>query len=77
MKYLKRFNENIEDEMSEDEYKSKIDAMTHSELASLWRFGDSSNKLLQGKAGQYFKDRLFNHFGGFNPSLSKQLGWKR
>lgn len=49
--------------------------MTHEELARKWRFGNSSDKLLQGEAGKYFKDRLFNHFGGFNTGLSKNIGW--
>jgi hypothetical protein len=49
--------------------------MSHEDLAKMWRFGDSSNKLLQGEAGDYFRDRLFNHFGGFNTQLSKKIGW--
>lgn len=59
----------------EDKIKEKIDSMSHYELAHLWRFGDSSNELLKGDAGDYLKERLFNHFGGFNSSLSKQIGW--
>lgn len=58
-----------------EKLKEKIDSMSHYELAYLWRFGDSSNELLQGEAGEYFKERLFKHFGGFNPSLSKKIGW--
>lgn len=57
------------------ETKEKIENMSHQELASLWRFGKSENPLLQGLAGKYVKHRLFDHFGGFNPSLSKNLGW--
>jgi len=41
----------------------------------LMKSSSSDNKLFHGKAGEYFKDRLFNHFGGFNPSLSKNIGW--
>jgi len=55
--------------------KNEIDEMSHEQLAKLWRFGDSSDKYLQGDAGSYLKDRLFNHFGGFNPNLSKRIGW--
>ena len=58
-----------------EKLKEDIDKMTHQELASLWRFGKSENKYLQGEAGEYLKDRLFNHFGGFNPKLSKDIGW--
>lgn len=65
--------ETREDEV--EDLKFEIDNMSHEEMASLWRFGDSSNKYLQGEVGEYFKDRLFNHFGGFNPSLSKRIGW--
>jgi len=73
MKHLKIF-ENFEDEEL-DKLKSEIDEMSHEQLAKLWRFGDSSDKRLQGDAGSYLKDRLFNHFGGFNPGLSKRIGW--
>lgn len=74
MKYLKKFNEN---NSKLEELKSKIDKLSHRELAKIWRFGSSDNELLQGEAGKYFKDRLFNHFGGFNPSLSKGIGWDK
>ncbi len=58
-----------------EELKKDIENMSHYELARLWRFGDSSNIYLQGEIGSYMKDRLFNHFGGFNSNLSKKLGW--
>lgn len=73
MKILKTF-ENFSNEEVE-QLKKEIDNMTHEEMAKLWRFGDSSNKFLQGEVGKYFSDRLFNHFGGFNPLLSKKIGW--
>ncbi len=75
MKYLKKFNENNNSKL--EELKSKIDELSHKELARIWRFGSSDNELLQGEAGEYFRDRLFNHFGGFNPSLSKGIGWDK
>ena len=68
--------ENYDDEEL-NKLKVDIDEMPHEQLARLWRFGDSSNKLLQGDAGSYLKDRLFNHFGRFNPSLSKNIGWQK
>jgi len=58
-----------------EQLKVDIDNMSHEQMAKLWRFGDSSNQYLQGDAGTYFKDRLYNHFGGFNPTLSKKIGW--
>lgn len=69
------FNENKSSNESEEELKSKIDSMSHRELAQIWRHGSDDNRLLQGEVGKYFKDRLFNHFGGFNPQLSKSIGW--
>jgi len=53
----------------------KIDELPHVELCILWRFGKDDNELLQGLAGAYLRDRLFGHFGGFNPQISKQIGW--
>lgn len=58
-----------------EQLKEEIDNMSHEEMARLWRFGDSSNQYLQGNTGDYFKHRLYNHFGGFNPTLSKKIGW--
>jgi pyrroloquinoline quinone (PQQ) biosynthesis protein C len=68
-----KIRKDIEELSPED--KEKIDSMSHRELAHLWRHGSSDNKLFHGKAGEYMKDRLFNHFGGFNSSLSKNIGW--
>lgn len=58
-----------------EELKKEIDSMSHYELAHLWRFGTSDNVLFHGEVGEYFKDRLFNHFGGFNSNLSKKISW--
>lgn len=59
--------------------KAEIDNLSHEEMCRHWRFGtgkriwfDSTNEL----AG-YFKDRLFNHFGGFTPEISKRIGWDK
>lgn len=57
------------------EEKSKIDAMSHVDLCKKWRFGLSGDPLLQGEAGTYLSDRLFKHFGGFTPEVSKSIGW--
>lgn len=64
-----------EDNIESEKLKAKIDEMSHEELARLWRNGSSDNKLFHGEVGEYFRDRLFKHFGGFNPSLSKKIGW--
>lgn len=75
MRHVELF-ENFEDK-SDDDLKNDIDKMTHYELARMWRFGELGNKYLQGEVGEYFKRRLFDHFGGFTPELSKRLGWRK
>lgn len=57
------------------ELKAKIDAMDHYEMCRVWRFAGAGNPLLMGETGKYFKERLFKHFGGFTPQISKSLGW--
>jgi hypothetical protein len=57
------------------EIKIRIDSMSHYEMCSIWRFAKSGNPLIMGATGAYFKDRLFIHFGGFTPEISKDLGW--
>lgn len=63
-----------------EEMKTDIDNMSHYEMCRMWRFQpvgvlhpyfDSTNPI-----SDYFYDRLFKHFGGFTPEISKQLGWK-
>ena len=70
-----------------DEFSEKISKMSHFDLCYLWRFGDKDvpggSPLLRndlttssGKSlGAIFSDRLFNHFDGFTPEISKRLGW--
>lgn len=57
--------------------KQEIDALSHECMCRHWRFGtgkrewfDTSNPL-----SEYFKNRLFVHFGGFTPEISKRIGW--
>lgn len=57
------------------ERKKVIDGMSHYDLCSKWRFAKTGDPLLQGEVGEYFKDRLFKHFGGFTPEISKALSW--
>ena len=63
------------EESKVDILKEKINNMSHYELAQLWRHGSSDNELFHGEVGSYFKERLFEHFGGFKSSLSKKIGW--
>ena len=55
------------------ERKERIDAMTQYEMCSMWRFAKTGNPMIMGETGDYFKDRLFRHFGGFTPEISKSL----
>lgn len=56
--------------------KEKIDKMSHYEMCSIWRFSPNGNPLLMGEVGDYFKEKLFKHYGGFTPGISKKLGWQ-
>lgn len=60
--------------MSAKEIIEVIDKMTHEEMCNIWRFSESGNRYLEGIVGDYFQDRLFNHFGGFTPEISKKIG---
>ena len=63
--------------MTIEESKKEIDGLTHEQMCRCWRFGtgkpewfDSTNEL-----SDYFRERLFVHFGGFNSEISKRIGW--
>jgi len=54
----------------------KINQMDHYEMCSLWRFSPVGHPYFD-KTKPYvdvFKKRLFGHFGGFTPEISKSLG---
>jgi len=53
----------------------QIDDMSQIELCQLWRHAPSGNKYISGLAGKYFTDRLYKHFDGFTPTISKTIGW--
>ncbi len=55
--------------------KGHIDSLSHLELCRIWRFSQPGDVRLQGANGDYFKERLFEHFGGFTPKISKWIGW--
>ena len=59
-----------------DEHKREIDAMSHEDMARLWRFGPAGHHLFERRSAQfnYFMDR-FNSFGGMTPEMSKKIGW--
>ena len=67
------------EELTEDQKKEieKINKMEHYEMCSLWRNAPSGHPYFD-KTKPYadiFKKRLFEHFGGFTPEISKSIGW--
>jgi hypothetical protein len=59
-------------------YKTEIDNLTHEQMCDYWRNGGGKAEWFDTRceASKYFSDRLFNHFGGFTPEISKKIGWK-
>lgn len=54
----------------------KINSMSHIEMCRLWRHGPMGD-YVDGTLPYYevFRKRLFEHFGGFTPEISKLIGW--
>jgi len=59
------------------EIKKEIDGLTHVEMCSMWRRGNGRTEFFDSThpASGYFQERLFKHFGGFTPEISKHIGW--
>ena len=55
----------------------KINNMGHEEMCKLWRFAPSGHPYFDTTKPYHeiFKERLFKHFGGFTPEISKRIGW--
>ena len=54
-----------------------INEMDHRSMCSMWRFAPSGHEYFD-KTKPYhkiFRKRLFDHFGGFTPEISKSIGW--
>ncbi len=64
----------MEDQEIED-WKKKIDAMSQTEMAQLWRFAPSGHPIFSSPLYDYFNVR-FNSLGGFTPGISKAIGWR-
>ncbi len=60
-----------------EEMKAEIDQLTHYDMCYMWRFHKGNPVYFDSRnpAAEYFKQRLFNHFGGFTPEISKSIGW--
>ena len=54
----------------------KINNMNHFEMCRLWRFAPSGHHYFDNQLpyAEIFEKRLFKHFGGFTPEISKSLG---
>ncbi len=58
------------------EWKAEIDAMTHEDMARLWRFSAAGSTPYFNTTlpiWPYFKEK-WDAFGGWNPTLSKKIG---
>lgn len=67
--------------MSDEEVvaeKAKIDALSHLEMAKLYRFAPSGHPYFDSAmvVSQYFFGRWVR-LGGMTPELSKQIGWQQ
>jgi hypothetical protein len=67
---------------TEEEIKAaieRIESMDHYTMCKLWRFSPCGEENIYFRSdlptGEAFKNRLFQHFGGFTPEISKSLGW--
>lgn len=55
----------------------RIAAMDHYTMCRLWRFAPAGSEIYFRSdipCGEAFENRLFKHFGGFTPEISKSLG---
>jgi hypothetical protein len=66
-----------------DEMAKKIGTLEHYGMCMAWRNANAGspyfrNDLItsEGKSlGDIYQERLFGHFGGFTPEISKSIGW--
>lgn len=56
---------------------NRINEMSHFDMCSLWRFAPLGHPYFDYTLpyADVFKARLFDHFGGFTPEISKSLSW--
>jgi hypothetical protein len=58
--------------------KKEIDGMDRMSMARLWRFAPAGHPFFRHdipELSERFANRFLNELGGFNPQISKQLGW--
>lgn len=76
MLHGKNLNPKKERKMIDEEvkkHKEAIDVMTQEEMARLWRFAPAGHPYFDNKLPLY--DYFITRFKGFNPELSKKIGW--
>lgn len=58
------------------EWKDKIDKMSHEQMASLWRFAPAGHPIFNSTLPlfEYF-DKRFKELGNITPEISKKIGW--
>lgn len=57
----------------------RIENMDHYTMCKYWRYAPAGTEIYFQSdlpTGEAFKNRLFQHFGGFTPGISKSLGWE-
>ena len=85
MKRIKKYDTfiNENNDYTDDEIKTALEEiknMDHETMCRLWRFAPKGSEIYFRSdlpTAEAFKDRLFNHFGGFTPNISKSIGWSK
>jgi hypothetical protein len=59
----------------QQEVINKINEMSQFDMCALWRFAPPGHPYFDSTLpyAEHFKARLFGHFGGFTPEISKAL----
>ncbi len=59
-----------------ENWETKIDKMTHADMARLWRFAPACHPIFDKRNSlfEHFKKR-FDKFGGMTTKISKQIGF--
>ena len=55
------------------DWKDKIDKMSQTQMASLWRFSPSGHPVFNTTLPLF--DYFQTKFKGFTPEISKKIGW--
>lgn len=66
----------LKDKEDEKRIINEINNMSHYEMGRVYRFSTRTEFFDSSKPyWAIFKERFYTHFGGWNPALSKQVGW--